>query len=98
MTGYSAKEVIGKNSADPSIENTDKKEKSTIRKALEKQESIRVTPRQLHQSGQGILDRSQYSSSTGQNGKLTHFASIQRDISKQKNLERELQILCRTDP
>ena len=31
-------------------------------------------------------------------GKLTHFASIQRDITKQKNLERELQILCRTDP
>ena len=31
-------------------------------------------------------------------GKVTHFASIQRDITEYKKLEQDLQILCRTDP
>ena len=70
MTGYSAQEVIGKNPRILQSEKTEKKETSAIRKALEKQESIRVTLRNLHQSGQGILDRSQYPSSSGQKWKI----------------------------
>ena len=98
MTGYSAQEVIGKNPRILQSENTEKKETTAIRKALENQESIRVTLRNYTKAGKEYWIDLSILPLRDKTGKLTHFASIQRDITKQKNLERELQILCRTDP
>ena len=78
--------------------DTEQKEKLAIRRALEKKEAIRVTLRNYTKTGREYWIDLSILPLHDKDGKLTHFASIQRDITKQKNLERELQILCRTDP
>ena len=65
---------------------------------MENQESIRVTLRTYTKAGKEYWIDLSILPLRDKNGKLTHFASIQRDITQQKNLERELQVLCRTDP
>ena len=98
MTGYSSEEVIGKSPRILQSKETEQKEKSAIRRALEKKEAIRVTLRNYTKTGREYWIDLSILPLHDKDGKLTHFASIQRDITKQKNLERELQILCRTDP
>ena len=98
MTGYSSEEVIGKSPRILQSKDTEQKEKSAIRRALEKKEAIRVTLRNYTKTGREYWIDLSILPLHDKDGKLTHFASIQRDITKQKNLERELQILCRTDP
>ena len=98
MTGYSSEEVIGKSPRILQSKDTEQKEKLAIRRALEKKEAIRVTLRNYTKTGREYWIDLSILPLHDKDGKLTHFASIQRDITKQKNLERELQILCRTDP
>ena len=98
MTGYSSEEVIGKSPRILQSKETEQKEKLAIRRALEKKEAIRVTLRNYTKTGREYWIDLSILPLHDKDGKLTHFASIQRDITKQKNLERELQILCRTDP
>ena len=98
MTGYSSEEVIGKSPRILQSKDTEQKERSAIRRALEKKEAIRVTLRNYTKTGREYWIDLSILPLHDKDGKLTHFASIQRDITKQKNLERELQILCRTDP
>ena len=41
---------------------------------------------------------SEYTPLPNENGEITHFAAIQRDITEQKKMQDELNELCRTDP
>jgi diguanylate cyclase (GGDEF)-like protein/PAS domain S-box-containing protein len=98
MTGYSAEEVIGKSPRILQSKDTEKKEKLAIRRALEKKEAVRVTLRNYTKLGKEYWIDLSILPLRDNKGNVTHFASIQRDITEQKNLERKLQVLCRTDP
>ena len=98
MTGYSAEEVIGKSPRILQSKDTEIKEKLAIRRALEKKEAVRVTLRNYTKLGKEYWIDLSILPLRDNNGNVTHFASIQRDITEQKNLERKLQVLCRTDP
>ena len=98
MTGYSAEEVIGKTPRILQSSDTEEKEKLAIRKALEKKEAVRVTLRNYTKLGKEYWIDLSILPLRDKKGDVTHFASIQRDITEQKNLERKLQVLCRTDP
>tara|TARA_B100000963_G_scaffold356909_1_gene378007 strand:- start:439 stop:1104 length:666 start_codon:yes stop_codon:yes gene_type:complete len=65
---------------------------------LEKKEAVRVTLRNYTKLGKEYWIDLSILPLRDNNGNVTHFASIQRDITEQKNLERKLQVLCRTDP
>ena len=97
-TGYSAAEVIGKTPRIFQEEGTDKEELSKIREALEKKEPVRVTLRNFSKTGKEYWVDISILPLRDSEGKVTHFASIQRDITEYKKLEQDLQILCRTDP
>lgn len=97
-TGYSAEEVIGKTPRIFQKEGTDKEELSKIREALEKKEPVRVTLRNFSKTGKEYWVDISILPLRDTEGKVTHFASIQRDITEYKKLEQDLQILCRTDP
>lgn len=97
-TGYSAAEVIGETPRIFQKEGTDKEELSKIREALEKKEPVRVTLRNFSKTGKEYWVDISILPLRDSEGEVTHFASIQRDITEYKKLEQDLQILCRTDP
>ena len=97
-TGYSAAEVIGKTPRIFQKEGTDREELSKIREALEKKEPVRVTLRNFSKTGKEYWVDISILPLRDSEGEVTHFASIQRDITEYKKLEQDLQILCRTDP
>jgi diguanylate cyclase (GGDEF)-like protein len=65
---------------------------------LEKQEPVRVTLRNFSKKGNEYWVDLSILPLPDKNGKISHFAAIQRDITDYKKLEQDLQILCRTDP
>ena len=98
VTGYSAKEVIGKTPRILQKDGTDREELARIREALEKREPVRATLKNFSKSGKEYWVDLSMLPLKNHEGLVTHFASIQRDITEYKKLEQDLQILCRTDP
>jgi diguanylate cyclase (GGDEF)-like protein len=69
-----------------------------IKRALKKKQPVRVTIKNYAKSGREYwLDVSILPLRNGA-GDLTHFAAIERDVTEQKELERTLEKLSRTDP
>jgi diguanylate cyclase (GGDEF)-like protein/PAS domain S-box-containing protein len=97
-TGYTAEEVIGKTPRILQREGTNRDDLKKIRQALEKQEPVRVTLRNFSKKGNEYWVDLSILPLPDKNGKISHFAAIQRDITDYKKLEQDLQILCRTDP
>jgi len=97
-TGYTAKEVIGKTPRILQRDGTNRDDLKKIRQALEKQEPVRVTLRNFSKKGNEYWVDLSILPLPDKNGKISHFAAIQRDITDYKKLEQDLQILCRTDP
>ena len=98
VTGYSAEEVIGKTPRILQKDGTDREELARIRVALEKREPVRATLKNFSKSGKEYWVDLSMLPLKNHEGLVTHFASIQRDITEYKKLEQDLQILCRTDP
>ena len=98
VTGYSAEEVIGKTPRILQKDGTDREELARIREALEKREPVRATLKNFSKSGKEYWVDLSMLPLKNHEGLVTHFASIQRDITEYKKLEQDLQILCRTDP
>ena len=98
VTGYSAEEVIGKTPRILQKDGTDREELARIRVALEKREPVRATLKKFSKSGKEYWVDLSMLPLKNHEGLVTHFASIQRDITEYKKLEQDLQILCRTDP
>ena len=97
-TGYTAEEVIGKTPRILQRDGTNRDDLKKIRQALEKQEPVRVTLRNFSKKGNEYWVDLSILPLPDKNGKISHFAAIQRDITDYKKLEQDLQILCRTDP
>ena len=98
VTGYSAEEVMGKTPRILQKDGTDREELARIRVALEKREPVRATLKNFSKSGKEYWVDLSMLPLKNHEGLVTHFASIQRDITEYKKLEQDLQILCRTDP
>ena len=98
VTGYSAEEVMGKTPRILQKDGTDREELARIREALEKKEPVRATLKNFSKSGKEYWVDLSMLPLKNHEGLVTHFASIQRDITEYKKLEQDLQILCRTDP
>jgi diguanylate cyclase (GGDEF)-like protein/PAS domain S-box-containing protein len=98
LTGYSREEVLGKTPRLLQSSGTDAESKRAIKRALQKKRPVRVTIKNYAKSGREYwLDVSILPLRNGA-GELTHFAAIERDVTEQKELERTLEKLSRTDP
>lgn len=97
LTGYSAKEAIGRNPRMLQSIETDRATRQKIRQALEKKEPVRAIIRNFtKQAVPYWLDLSVMPLRNGQ-GVVTHFAAIERDVTEQKLHEHKLDKLSLTD-
>ncbi|MGB7444561.1 MAG: response regulator [Coleofasciculaceae cyanobacterium] len=89
-TGYSTEEIFHKTPRILQGENTDRKKLTEIRTALNNQQSIRLELINYRKDGsQYWVDLSIVPVSNEQ-GKVTHFVSVQRDITEFKNQQAAL--------
>ncbi len=97
LTGYSFAEVVGKNPRILQARDTDKSSRRDIREALIEKRPIRTTLKNYSKTGEAYwLDLSILPLADEQ-GNITHFVAIERDVTQQKKLEKTLNQLTRTD-
>ncbi len=92
MTGYTAEEVIGKNSRILQGPNTDREELAQIDKALRNWESCECTVINYKKNGEEFWINFSMTPVANEMGWYTHWIAIERDVTgqKQKELEKEL--------
>ncbi|MDJ0882064.1 MAG: diguanylate cyclase [Gammaproteobacteria bacterium] len=98
LTGYTPEEAIGKNPRMLQTQSTDQDTTADIRRALDKEESIRVSIQNKSKTGDEYWLDMCIRPLTDENGKVTHFVAIERDITEQKELEHKLEELSKKDP
>ena len=97
LTGYTQEDVIGKTPRILQSKGTDEKTKKIIRQGLEQKIPVRVTIMNYSKYGEEYwLDLSILPLKNSRDV-VTHFVAIQRDVTEQKNIEKKLEILSRTD-
>lgn len=97
LTGYSQEEVLGKSPRILQSNETDEEAKKSIRTGLEQQDPVRVTIKNFSKAGEEYwLDLSVLPLKNDQ-GVVSHFVAIERDVTQQKNIESRLEVLSRTD-
>jgi diguanylate cyclase (GGDEF)-like protein/PAS domain S-box-containing protein len=89
-TGYAEAEVIGKSPRILEGAGTDAATKATIRAALERRKSVRAQLLNYTKMGAEYWVDLQILPLRDAAGEVTHFASIERDITEQKSLEARL--------
>ena len=97
LTGYSYEEAIGKNPRMLQKGDVNPKTKKIIRDALKNQQATRVTIRNYSKQGVGYWLEMSILPLRDNDGKVTHFAAIERDVTESKERELELDEMSRRD-
>ncbi|WP_425639425.1 PAS domain S-box protein [Algoriphagus yeomjeoni] len=92
-TGYSEEEVLGKNPRFLQGPNTEKQKLKLLGEKLKKGESAEITVVNYTKSGSEFWVNFGVSPLVDQSGKITHFISVQRDVTEQRNKELEKDFL-----
>ena len=94
MTGYSAAEVIGKTPRILQGPNSDKVALARLSKSIRNWESCEITTINYKKNGEEFWINFSLSPVANEKGWYTHWISIERDVTEQKNreLEKELSV------
>ena len=98
LTGYSFDEAVGSDPRMLQSADTDPETKAKIRRALKRQEPVRVTLKNYSKSGEGYWLEMNILPLKDSDGNVTHFAAIERDVTESKELEFKLDQMSRQDP
>lgn len=98
LTGYGADEVIGHSSRLLHGPNTDPQTVAAVRAAMEAQRPIRVELLNYNRDGEEFWIDTNIVPLRDAHGRVTHFATIGRDLSATRRLQQELQLMASTDP
>jgi diguanylate cyclase (GGDEF)-like protein/PAS domain S-box-containing protein len=98
LTGYGTDEVIGRSSRLLHGPNTDPQTVAAVRAAMEAQRPIRVELLNYNRDGEEFWIDANIVPLRDAHGRVTHFATIGRDLSATKQLQQELQLMASTDP
>ena len=93
MTGYTAEEVIGKTPRILQGPETDQEEINRLSTALRKWEPCEITVINYKKNGEKYWIHMSISPVADQNGWFTHWISIERDVTEQKNKEQQKALL-----
>ena len=97
LTGYSFEEAVGGDPRMLQSTDTDPETKTKIRRALKKQEPVRVTIKNYSKTGESYWLEMNILPLRDADGNVTHFAAIERDVTESKELELKLNQLSRHD-
>ena len=97
LTGFSKEEVIGKSPRILQGPNTSIEAKERIRLALENQEAVRTTIFNYSKQGNEYWSDISIIPLMDENGVVTHFAAIERDVTEQKMTNDRLETLSKID-
>jgi len=98
LTGYDADEVIGRSTRLLHGPNTDPQTVAAVRAAMEAQRPIRVELLNYNREDEEFWIDTHIVPLRDAHGRVTHFATIGRDLSATKRLQQELQSMASTDP
>jgi len=98
LTGYDADEVIGRSTRLLHGPNTDPQTVAAVRAAMEAQRPIRVEMLNYNREDEEFWIDTHIVPLRDAHGRVTHFATIGRDLSATKRLQQELQSMASTDP
>ena len=90
MTGYTLEEIMGKSPKMFQGPDTDISDLDKIRLALANEENIQIELKNYKKNGEVFWVNMIMTFVRNDKGEVTHFASIQRDITKRKSAEIEL--------
>ncbi|MFC6793323.1 PAS domain S-box protein [Halobaculum halobium] len=91
LTGYSISEAVGRNCRFLQGPETTSATVSTLRDAIEAEESATVTIRNYRADGTPFWNRLTIAPVTNADGRVTHYVGFQTDVSEQKATESRLQ-------
>lgn len=94
VTGYTSEEVVGKTPRILQGPKTDRTELDRIRQALLKWEPVEVTIINYRKNGEAFWNNISISPVADDTGWFTHWISIQRDVTVQKNKELQKNLLA----
>ena len=98
LTGYSGKEMLGRNCRFMQGEQTDPAHPAAIRHALEAGQEIRLVLRNYRRDGAPFWNELHLSAVAGVSGRITHYIGYQSDVSERVEREQQLERLAFSDP
>ena len=98
LTGYEADEVIGRSTRLLHGPNTDPQTVAAVRAAMEARRPIRVELLNYSRDGEEFWIDTNIVPLRDAHGRVTHFATIGRDLSATRQLQQELRLMASTDP
>ncbi|MDX1681491.1 MAG: diguanylate cyclase [Phycisphaeraceae bacterium] len=90
MTGYQPAEVIGRTPRMLQGENSDRETLDRVRKSLQRHEPVRVELLNYRKNGEAYWVEVNMRPIRDERGEVTHFVSVQRDITDQKSEQERL--------
>lgn len=98
LTGYTSEEVIGRSPRFlQSADNNDEKVRAKIREALQQQVPVSVMIKNYSKTGREYWLDMNIIPLKNPEGEVKYFAAIERDVTAQKIVEQQLDILAKTD-
>jgi diguanylate cyclase (GGDEF)-like protein/PAS domain S-box-containing protein len=98
LTGYDANEVIGQSTRLLHGPKTDPRTVADVRAAMEAQRPIRVEQLHYKHDGEEFWIDTNIVPLRDTRGRVSHFATIGRDLTATKQLQEELRLMANTDP
>lgn len=98
LTGYDADEVIGQSTRLLQGPKTDPRTVADVRAAMEAQRPIRVEQLHYKHDGEEFWIDTNVVPLRDAHGRVSHFATIGRDLTATKQLQEELRLMANTDP
>lgn len=93
ITGYSRKEMIGKNCRFLQNDDRDQEAVQKIHEALEQRREVEVTLRNYRKNGELFYNRLAIKPLFDHDGKVIYFLGLQYDITTQVKAEKEIETL-----
>ncbi len=98
ITGYTLAEIRGHDPRFMRIDGCDEDERSRVREALKRKESVRAVLRNRRKNGEVFWNDLRIDPVAGVDGEITHFVGVINDITEARHYERRLHHLAHHDP
>ncbi|WP_051933456.1 bifunctional diguanylate cyclase/phosphodiesterase [Massilia sp. BSC265] len=98
ITGYTLAEIKGLDPRFMAIPGCDEDERSRVRDALKRKESVRAVLRNTRKNGEVFWNDLRIDPVSNGDGEITHFVGVINDITEARHYERRLHHLAHHDP